>query len=709
MLLHAAMTFPRGHRPAQLIGFARRIAGRDDRQLHHLFLEQRHAERAFEHRLEILRRIIHRLLAATPAQVGMHHVALNRPGPHDRHLDHQVVEIRRPVPRQHRHLRAALDLEHTDGVGVLDHAVSGRVLVRQAGQGVILATLRTQQIQTLAHAAEHAQRQAIDLEQLHRVQVVLVPLDDGAIGHRRVFHRHQLAQRRVADHEAAHVLRQMPRHVEQFGGEFEHPPQHRAVRVEAAFAQGCIERAHTIPPGKDRAQLIHLVRRQTQRLGHVAHRALAAIADHRGRQRRTLAAVLVIDVLDHLLAPLVLEIHVDVGRLVALLADEALDQQVHPRRVDLGHAECETHGGIGGRAAALAEDLLAARVAHDVVHGEEIRFVFQLLDQAEFVLDLRADLFRRAVRPAPAHALLGELTQPADRAVPGRHQLVRVAVCQLVQTELTARGDRHALLQQGGRIDRRQRLAPAQVALAVAEDQRAGLGDRQPMANRGQRVLQREPATHMHVHIAGGDQAQIETGRQHLQLAQALRIVGAVVQFHRQPDAIAEGRAQPAPVCRVGMAFGQPQGERSRQAIGQVGGTQPIRALVRGTPATRDQPAQGAVAGAVLAQQHQLRAILQLEFGAHDQFHAGLARGLQRAHDTGQRAFVGDRQRAVTAASGALEQLARAGGATPERERRQAVQLGIRIHANQPCSIQPACSPGAQNAHARWPCAVSTT
>ena len=40
------------------------------------------------------------------------------------------------------------------------------------------------------------------------------------------------------------------------------------------------------------------------------------------------AAVFLVDVLDHLLAPLVLEIDVDVGRLVALGADEALEQQV---------------------------------------------------------------------------------------------------------------------------------------------------------------------------------------------------------------------------------------------------------------------------------------------------------------------------------------------------------------------------------------------
>jgi hypothetical protein len=54
-----------------------------------------------------------------------------------------------------------------------------------------------------------------------------------------------------------------------------------------------------------------------ERLAHLADGAAAAIADDGADDRRAVAAVAVIDVLDHLLAPLVLEIDVDIGRLVA--------------------------------------------------------------------------------------------------------------------------------------------------------------------------------------------------------------------------------------------------------------------------------------------------------------------------------------------------------------------------------------------------------
>jgi hypothetical protein len=55
-----------------------------------------------------------RLLALPAAQIGMHHVALDRPRADDRHLDDEIVEAARFEPRQHGHLRPAFDLEHAE-------------------------------------------------------------------------------------------------------------------------------------------------------------------------------------------------------------------------------------------------------------------------------------------------------------------------------------------------------------------------------------------------------------------------------------------------------------------------------------------------------------------------------------------------------------------------------------------------------------------
>ena len=70
-------------------------------------------------------------------------------------------------------------------------------------------------------------------------------------------------------------------------------------------------------------------------------------------------AIALVDILDDFLAPLMLEIDVDIGRLLALLADEALEQKIDLHRIDGGDAEHIADGGIGRRAAPLAENVLA--------------------------------------------------------------------------------------------------------------------------------------------------------------------------------------------------------------------------------------------------------------------------------------------------------------------------------------------------------------
>src|SRR3954469_24755190 len=92
-----AAAFPRGHRAPQLVGFAGREAGDDFDQTHDLFLEDRHAERAFENgpdagsavtcfALDARLRIFDVFQTVPAAQIRMHHIALDRTWPDDRDL-----------------------------------------------------------------------------------------------------------------------------------------------------------------------------------------------------------------------------------------------------------------------------------------------------------------------------------------------------------------------------------------------------------------------------------------------------------------------------------------------------------------------------------------------------------------------------------------------------------------------------------------------
>ncbi len=81
------------------------------------------------------------------------------------------------------------------------------------------------------------------------------------------------------------------------------------------------------------------VLRQAHDLAHLADGGAGAEMDDGGGQPGAVPPVAVVDVLDHLLAPLMLEIDVDVGRLAALVRDEALEHQVDAVGRHLGDAE----------------------------------------------------------------------------------------------------------------------------------------------------------------------------------------------------------------------------------------------------------------------------------------------------------------------------------------------------------------------------------
>ena len=396
------------HRAAQLVGFGGREAGGDDGDLHRLFLEQRHAERLAEHRLQLRRRIDRRLEPLAAAQIGMDHVALNWPGADDRHFDDEVVEILRPEPRQHRHLRAALDLEHADGVGALDHRVDASLFRRDRGERQPLSVMGLEQLEALAHRGQHAERQHVDLQNTKRVEVVLVPFDDRAVIHRRVHDRRDLVEPVAGDDEAAAVLREVARETDQFAGQIQRQRQRRRARIEPGGARPLLaDRRRTLAPDGVVERDDRVVG-QAEDLGGFADRRAGAIGRDRARQPRPLAAVALVDVLDDLLAPLVLEIDVDVGRFAALGRNEALEQQVEARRVDLGDPETVADRRVGRRAAPLAEDVLRASEADDVVHGEEIGRVAELADQHEFVVERGAHAVGDAAGIARLRAGLGE-------------------------------------------------------------------------------------------------------------------------------------------------------------------------------------------------------------------------------------------------------------------------------------------------------------
>ena len=148
------------------------------------------------------------------------------------------------------------------------------------------------------------------------------------------------------------------------------------------------------------AERVGLPGRDARGLRHLPQRRARPVRDHVGDLRGAVASVAFVDVLDHLFAPLVLDVEVDVGRTVAFGRQEPFEQQPERDRVGLGDAERVTDRAVRRAPPPLAVDVGAAAELDDVVQQQEVAGEAELLDDAELVLDLahRLRVLRVALR-----------------------------------------------------------------------------------------------------------------------------------------------------------------------------------------------------------------------------------------------------------------------------------------------------------------------
>ena len=353
---------------------------------------------------------------------------------------------------------------------------------------------------------------------------------------------------------------------------------------------------------------------------HLADRPLAAVVDHRGADPRPLAAVAAVDVLDHLLAPLVLEVDVDVGRLVARLGHEALEDHGADLGADRGDAEREADQRVRRRAPPLAEDALGAGdSATTSLHGQEVGRVGLAGDQRELVRGLGAPRLGHARGIAPARAPRRSAA-PAAPAGPRRPR--------------SPWGTRSAARRARSGSPRRSRPARctaaswpgehpqhlglrAQPPLGVGERGAADRVDADALADAGQHVDQPPARAVVHDRLGGGDEPQAELLGEPRQPRDARRRPGRRSAGSRPGARRGCAGRSPAPAAARREA---PPGRRMQQQVHvrperrrgprRAAGTRPSPPGARPATAPGSQPAPG---GAVARQRGQLRPLGQAE------------------------------------------------------------------------------------------------
>ena len=215
---------------------------------------------------------------------------------------------------------------------------------------------------------------------------------------------HTSDQRTVGQHHPARVDAEMPWEVDhllcQFQGQrrngrailgepFERPTTFFAF-FSTAFTTSTASTASTAgaPSIDPLGEGVGVSGRDTDGLRHLPQRRARPVGDHVGHLGGALASVLVVDVLDHLLASLVLDVEVDVGRAVAFQRQETFEEQPELDRVGLGDTERVTHRAVRGAAPPLAVDVVHATELDDVDQHQEVAGEVELVDHVELVGDL---------------------------------------------------------------------------------------------------------------------------------------------------------------------------------------------------------------------------------------------------------------------------------------------------------------------------------
>src|SRR5271165_338650 len=118
------------------------------------------------------------------------------------------------------------------------------------------------------------------------------------------------------------MLRHMPRKPNQRARQIHRQAQPAVLQVEVQCRGVFLGDAFLAPTPDLRSKGAGHILGQTQCFADVAYCTAAAIAYDGGAERGTMAAISMVDPLDHFLAPLVFEIHVYIGWFAAFGTDE---------------------------------------------------------------------------------------------------------------------------------------------------------------------------------------------------------------------------------------------------------------------------------------------------------------------------------------------------------------------------------------------------
>ena len=248
-----------------------------------------------------------------------------------------------------------------------------------------------------------------------------------------------------------------------------------------------------------------------------------------------------------------LEIDVDVGRLAAILGNEAGEEEIAFFRVHRGDAKAVADGAVRRRAAALAEDFLflPAGEGDDVVDGEEVARIVEPGDERELfhkpVFDIGRNAFRISVlRITLLRSRPGEIFEMLLGGLAFRHRFVGIFVFEFAEREAAGFGDGEGTGDGVGKILEQPRHLRwgLEMPFGIDGEFQARLAQRAFLADAGEHVDERPAFREVIGDIVDRDERRVLARAELGEKREAARLVAAMIVHASEERAARRGARQ---------------------------------------------------------------------------------------------------------------------------------------------------------------------
>ena len=405
-----------------------------------------------------------------------------------------VLELLGLHELEQRAHRAAVELEHAEGVTARQQTVRFRIVQRQGLQVQVDASVDLNVLHRIRDDGEVTQTQEVHLDQAQALTGGVIELGDDLAVSLAAHHGNHIHQVLAGHNHARGVHAPLTLQALQALRSLEHLAVNLIDRVLNEGAQICrlgvtlilfvvhvrqgnvlthdVRRHRLGEALADRVRLVH-------HAGGVLERLLRLNGAEGDNLRDLVLAVLIGHVVDDLAAATIVEVHIEVGHGDTVGVEESLENQVVVERVQLGNAHrVRYHRACTGATARTHADAVALCPVDEVGDHEEVAGEAHGGNNPHLVLRLLAHNIRDTLREAIVQALFNFLHEPGFLVFALGHGEVRHVVRLGVELHVAAFSDFEGVLAGTGNVTKNgvHFLGRAQVEVIRVELEALGVG-----------------------------------------------------------------------------------------------------------------------------------------------------------------------------------------------------------------------------------------